>query len=408
MLLCKKIRLIVSRKDAETLEFMQGKCRGLYNWWIGCLRSGEKWKLYEAKKTLQDSKRHDPELNQVYGKLLAEVYFRIDKAMQVFFRRLKAGETPGFPRWRPRHAFFTLCYPASYLTVDGLRLVLPTGGRGNAKIYPNVVALLSETPPEVFKEVAITRDARGLMYASFVYDSCTQVRQERGTLAIDLGIKTLAAGVTEDGRDYSVGGFRGYRWFNRQLDKIRSKRDKCKKGSRRYRYLSNVYKKVSEQKRNKLKDSLHKASSLIAYKLAVSEAGARLRATSAVVIGDLSQRQMVMRSNNKKRNRAVYADCGLYQFVEMLTYKCALSGKELHIINERNTSKTCYRCGFVQEMPLYKRTYKCPCCGMLLDRDANSARNILLRFLARLAAHRLSQVCGVLGSRQAIDTFTHV
>ncbi len=398
MLLCKKIRLIVSSSDTKTLEFMQGKCRGLYNWWIGRLRSGEKWKLYDAKKTLQDSKQHDPELNQVYGKLLAEVYFRLDKAMQAFFRRVKAGETPGFPRFRPRHAFFTLCYPASYLTIEGSRLVLPTGGRGKAKIYPNIEATLTETPPIAFKEVAITRDARGHYYASFVYDSALAVRQRHGTVAIDLGIKTLAAGVTEDGRDYSVGGFKGYRWFNRQLDKIRSKRDKCKKGSRRYRYLSNVYKRVSEQKQNKRKDSHHKASSLIAYKLA----------ESAVVIGDLSQRQMVMRSNNKKRNRAVYADWGLYQFVEMLTYKCALSGKELHVINERNTSKTCHRCGFVQEMPLYKRTYKCPCCGMRMDRDANSARNILLRFLARLAPHRLKTVCGVLGVTQEIDTFNHV
>ncbi|GAC1344773.1 MAG: hypothetical protein NVSMB27_06150 [Ktedonobacteraceae bacterium] len=50
LLLCKKIKLIVSDEDAATLEFMQGKCRGLYNWWVevtkrcilaGCLRSKE-------------------------------------------------------------------------------------------------------------------------------------------------------------------------------------------------------------------------------------------------------------------------------------------------------------------------------------------------------------------------------
>jgi putative transposase len=37
------------------------------------------------------------------------VYFRLDKAMQAFFRRVKAGETPGFPWVRPRHQFFTPC-----------------------------------------------------------------------------------------------------------------------------------------------------------------------------------------------------------------------------------------------------------------------------------------------------------
>src|SRR2546422_483237 len=101
MLLCKKIKLEVSEQDAATLEFMQGKCRGLYNWWIGRLRDGEKWNLYDAKATLAESKQHDPELHHVYGKLLAEVYFRADKAMKAFYRRCKErkeGEKLGFPR----------------------------------------------------------------------------------------------------------------------------------------------------------------------------------------------------------------------------------------------------------------------------------------------------------------------
>jgi putative transposase len=71
MLLSKKIKLHMSEQDAATLEFMQGKCRGLYNWWIGRLRGGEKWPGWkDAKATLQESKQHDPELCHVYGKLL--------------------------------------------------------------------------------------------------------------------------------------------------------------------------------------------------------------------------------------------------------------------------------------------------------------------------------------------------
>src|SRR5215831_17951724 len=77
MLTCKKIKLEVSSRDAATLEFMQAKCRGLYNWQV---------------------------------------------------MRLRNGETPGFPRVRPRHCFFTLCYPACYISIEGDRLVLPTGG----------------------------------------------------------------------------------------------------------------------------------------------------------------------------------------------------------------------------------------------------------------------------------------
>jgi putative transposase len=381
MLLTKKIKLDVSDQDAATLEFMQGKCRGLYNWWVMRLRAGEKWPGWkEAKKTLQQSKEHDPELKQVYGKLLHEVYFRLDAAMQAFFRRGRNGEKPGFPRVRPRHTFFTLIYPAMYLTVENNILTLPTGGKGRNKRYPNVQAHLTETPPLHFREVAISRDARGNYYASFAYEVQEKPLQPGEVVAFDLGIKTLATGVNEQGRVYRIGGFKGSRWYNKQLDTIRSKRDRSKKKSRRYIRLSKVYKRVSEKKRNKQCDSLHKASHVIAHRLV----------ERTVVVGDLSQRQMVMNEHqerNKHLNRAVYNDWGLYTFIQMLTYKCQLSGKDLHLIEERNTSKTCSGCGHLQAMPLWKRTYCCTECGLVMDRDENSAINILMRFLARPGPH---------------------
>jgi IS605 OrfB family transposase len=381
MLLCTKIRLEVSQEDAATLEFMQGKCRGLYNWWVGRLRDGEKWPgAYSAKKSLKESKQHDPELCHVYGKLLQEVYFRLDKAMKAFYRRVKAGETPGFPRYRKRHEFFTLCYPAMYITIEGNRLILPTGGKSDNKRFPNIVARLTEKPPAAFREMAITRDARGNYYASFISEQAEHVSPDKGVIAFDLGIKTLATGVNEQGRIYHIGGFNGNRWYNRQLDKIRSKRDKCKKKSKRYIHLSKVYKRVSEKQRNKQRDSLHKASHLISHKLVAS----------TVVVGDLSQRQMVTKQHgerNKHLNRSVFNDWGCYTFVQMLLYKCQLYGKEFHQISERDTSKTCHVCGEKQAMPLYKRTYRCENCGLIMDRDENSAHNILMRFLARLEPH---------------------
>ena len=73
------------------------------------LRAGERWRFTQEKARLFECRAYDPELDAVYGKLLAEVYFRLDNAMQAFFHRLQAGESPGFPRVRPRHQFFTLC-----------------------------------------------------------------------------------------------------------------------------------------------------------------------------------------------------------------------------------------------------------------------------------------------------------
>jgi putative transposase len=265
MLVTKKIRLEVSERDAATLEFMQG----VYNWWVMRLRDGERWPGWEeAKKTLQASKEHDPELKYVYSKLLHEVYFRLDGAMQAFFQRVKSVEKPGFPRVRPRHCFFTLIYLAMYIKVEGMHITLPTGGGGKhgPKRFPDVKAKLTEEAPIGYKEVAISRDGQGHYYASFVHDEQEEIHEHNGVLALDLGVKMVATGVSDKGRLYHVGGLKGSRWYNRQLDKIRSKRDRCKKGSRRYRHLSQVYQRVLQQKRNKQNDSLHKASHLIAHK----------------------------------------------------------------------------------------------------------------------------------------------
>jgi transposase len=125
---------------------------------------------------------------------------------------------------------------------------------------------------------------------------------------------------------------------------------------------------------------LLQASHLISHKLVAS----------TVVVGELSQRQMVTKQHierNKHLNRSVFNEWGCYTFVHMLLYKCQLYRKEFHQISERDTSKTCHVCGKKQAMPLYKRTYRCENCGLVMDREENSAHNILMRFLARLAPH---------------------
>jgi putative transposase len=264
MLKAKKIRLNESQAGRRHLgDDERAECRGLYNWWVMKLRAGERWNWKHAKKTLADSRKFDPSIDQVYGKLLAEVYFRLDKAMQAFFKRVAAGEKPGFPRVRPRHQFFTLCYPALYVRVEGQTVLLPTGGgRGKKhKPYPTIRAELTEAVPPGYKEVAISRDARGHYHASFVYEVAEQAPHTGGVVAFDLGIKTLAVGYNGRGRFYHIGGFKGARWYNQQLDKLRSRRDRCKKKSRRSIHLSQVYQRVSERKRNKRRDSSRQSKS---------------------------------------------------------------------------------------------------------------------------------------------------
>ncbi len=111
--------------------------------------------------------------------------------------------------------------------------------------------------------------------------------------------------------------------------------------------------------------------------------------------------------HQKAKHRAVFNDWGLSGFVQMLSYKCVLAGKEFIQISERDTSKTCSGCGHTQDMPLYKRTYRCGNCGLVMDRDENNAVNIRERFLARLGPHTGEPVrCADVFT--AINTFKHV
>ena len=86
---------------------------------------------------------------------------------------------------------------------------------------------------------------------------------------------------------------------------------------------------------------------------------------------------------------------GLYGFVQMLAYKCLRFGKELLIIYERDTTRTCHVCKCKQDMPLWVRTYRCGNCGLVMDRDENSAVNIYqaVRCGASATHSALSAVC---------------
>src|ERR1051326_7255801 len=122
MLKAKKIRLDESRAGRRHLgDDERAECRGLYNWWVIKLRAGERWNWQDAKKTLAKTRAYDPAIDQVYGKLLAEIYFRLDEAMRTFFRRLARSQGS---RVSARAISSSPCArPSAYLRFEGKRLV---------------------------------------------------------------------------------------------------------------------------------------------------------------------------------------------------------------------------------------------------------------------------------------------
>lgn len=55
-------------------------------------------------------------------------------------------------------------------------------------------------------------------------------------------------------------------------------------------------------------------------------------------------------------------------------------GKEFRLVNPRDTSRKCSRCGYVNEkLTLRDRVFRCLRCGLVIDRDLNASINILKR-----------------------------
>jgi putative transposase len=76
-------------------------------------------------------------------------------------------------------------------------------------------------------------------------------------------------------------------------------------------------------------------------------------------------------------------DAAWSQVTAYLAHKAAWAGRRLVAVTPAHTSQDCSGCGHRQVLSLSERTYGCPCCGLILDRDLNAARNIL-----RLAVRR--------------------
>jgi putative transposase len=70
-------------------------------------------------------------------------------------------------------------------------------------------------------------------------------------------------------------------------------------------------------------------------------------------------------------------DAAWSQFASLLAYKAAWAGPKYVAVNPAYTSQDCSQCGHRQKLSLSDRTYACPCCGVVLDRDYNASLNIL-------------------------------
>ncbi|HEY7094330.1 MAG TPA: transposase, partial [Ktedonobacterales bacterium] len=130
-----------------------------------------------------------PGLQQVHSQVVQDVALRVKKAMDAFFRRLKAGEDPGYPRFRGQGRYDSLTYPqwenGVTLSASGKRLLLSKVGEVKITVHRP----LEGTP----KTATIRRTATGKW---FVTISCewgpTPLPPTGRQVGIDVGLVTFA------------------------------------------------------------------------------------------------------------------------------------------------------------------------------------------------------------------------
>ena len=278
--------------------------------------------------------------------------FRLEKA----FKRVKKGKR-GFPRFKGKDEFYSLVFPAMYIKYNNGIITIPK--IGEFKINVNI---------NNFKEISICK-RKNNYYLTICYEE-KEIRKEeiKNIIAIDLGISKYVSGVTNNNEFIESNSISNlFNKLDKEIDNLKSRLSKKKKGSNRYVKLKKALNKLYIYKTNKLQDFNHKLSHVITE-----------RQENCVVVGDLKPK--FMKSESKQLNRSIQNNWGISDFISKLEYKCQLKGIHFFKINESWTSKKCCVCGKIHDMPLNKRQMICEC-GNNLDRDLNSSINIFNRFV---------------------------
>lgn len=297
---------------------------------------------------------------KLYSQTRQEVFIRLQKAFQNFFRRVKEKELgkkvkAGFPRFKSRDRYRTLIYPQDNgsFSIEKDRLRVARIGTMKIELHRKIEGRV--------KTLIIKKEV-GNYYAIFTTIKEAEVPKIEDTksVGIDLGLNSFIA--LSDGKMIEKQKFmqekkkRITRW-----QKIVAKRHKGSKSREKAKLkLQREWEYINSQSN----DYLHKLSNMLVNS-----------GYTSFVVEKLNIQSMV---KNHNLALAIYR-ASWNKFIRLLSYKAESAGMKVIEIDARDTSKQCSNCGNIQDMPLSKRIYICNRCGMQMDRDVNASINILKR-----------------------------
>jgi len=350
-----RYRLFPTKSQVSQMEQTLEICRWVYNETLAMRKNA--WEqeqrhisYYESKRQIPLWKKERPELSTVYSQVLQNVTLRVDLAFKAFFRRLKSGEKPGYPRFKGKGRYDSFTYPQYGFKLDGDRLHLSKIG--------DVKVVLHRPIEGTIKTLTIRRSATGKWYACFSveYDP-TPAPQKESVVGIDVGLESFA--TLSNGE--KIENPRFFRTDEKALAKAQRKLSKAEKGTPERKKARKIVAHVHERIANRRLNFAHQTSRKVVDRF------------GTIVFEDLNITNM---QKNHHLAKSI-ADVAWNMFITITESKAEDAGSRVILVNPRNTSQICSRCGMIVAKTLSDRVHSCPHCGLVMDRDQNAAINIM-------------------------------
>lgn len=365
-----KFRIYPNEAQTNLINRTFGCTRYVYNRYLAKRKEtyeqeGNTLNCYACCKDLTKLKQSVEWLREVDSTALQASVKDLDIAYQNFFRRVKQGQKAGYPHFKSKHdnrqSYKSKCVGTN-IQISDKSIQLPKLGIVKCCVSKEVRGrILSAT---------VSRNPSGKY---FVAICCTDVDIEQlpktgCCVGIDMGIKDFA--ITSDGQVFA-----NHKYLSKsekRLKRLQRKLSRKQKGSNNRNKAKIKVAKLHEKVRNQRVDTMHKLSTkLVTYYDIIS-------------IEDLTPKNMIQ---NHKLAKSI-SDASWGEFRRQLEYKSKWYGKQLVVIDRfYPSSQTCCLCGTIWSgtKDLSVRSWTCPQCGAIHDRDVNAAINILNEGLKQLA-----------------------
>ena len=343
--------MIVNNAEAAELDRIRIACQRLYNAALeqrrdAYCKQGKTVSRYTQQKELTELRAAEPEYNAVAAVILRSPLVWLERAYRAFFRRVKQGGAPGFPRFRSRDRYDSFSFPRP--VVSGALLQIPALGGIRLRLYRP----LKGKPLEAH----IRKTAKG-WEASIVCDvgdAPAKVAVETST-GIDVGLNRFS--TFADGSETENPRF--YRKSETVLAGRSRRLQRKKRGSNSRRTAKRLVGAAHAKIRHQRLDFTRKLAkeTVTQYDL--------------IAIEDLNIRGLA-----RTRLAKSVTDAAWGLFAACLNFKAEEAGKTIVAVDPRGTSQRCSRCSEKVPKTLSERWHNCPRCGLSIGRDHNAAINI--------------------------------